>query len=72
MRRLLTLCALLLIICVSVSFAQSPTTLSKDPTGAKIGGRSLTIQQAEAIALQKNPQITVGKLRAMQAHENRA
>ena len=29
----------------------------------------MTIQEAEAIALQKNPQITVGKLRAMQAHE---
>ena len=71
MRRLLTLCALLLIICARLSFAQSPTTLTqKDPTGARIGGRSLTIQEAEAIALQKNPQITVGKLRAMEAHEN--
>ena len=29
----------------------------------------LTIQQAESIALQKNPQITVGKLRALQANE---
>jgi outer membrane protein len=32
-------------------------------------GESLTLQQAEAIALRNNPQITVGKLRALQARE---
>jgi outer membrane protein len=32
-------------------------------------GKTLTLQQAEAIALQKNPQITVGKLKALQAQE---
>src|SRR5215468_8902353 len=31
--------------------------------------RLLTIREAEAIALKNNPQITVGKLRALQAHE---
>jgi outer membrane protein len=32
--------------------------------------KQLTITQAEAIALQNNPQITVGKLIALQAHES--
>jgi len=32
-------------------------------------GKPLTIREAEAIALQKNPQITVGKLQALEAHE---
>jgi outer membrane protein len=32
-------------------------------------GRSLTIEEAEAIALKNNPQITLGKLRALEAHE---
>jgi outer membrane protein len=32
-------------------------------------GESLTLQEAEAIALRNNPQITVGKLRALQARE---
>jgi outer membrane protein len=31
--------------------------------------RLLTIEEAEAIALKNNPQITVGKLRALEAHE---
>jgi len=32
-------------------------------------GKSLTLQEAEAIAMRNNPQITVGKLRALQARE---
>jgi outer membrane protein len=32
-------------------------------------GKSLTLQEAEAIAIRNNPQITVGKLRALQARE---
>ncbi len=35
----------------------------------KTNARPLTLHEAEAIALQKNPQITIGKLRAVQAHE---
>jgi outer membrane protein len=33
-------------------------------------GMELTIQQAEAIALRNNPQITVGRLQALQSHES--
>ena len=36
---------------------------------ASAGEKSLTIQEAEAIGLRNNPQITVGKLRALQARE---
>jgi outer membrane protein len=36
-------------------------------TGAN--SRSLTIEEAEVIAIKNNPQITVGKLRALEAHE---
>jgi outer membrane protein len=32
-------------------------------------GKSLTLQEAEAIAIRNNPQITVGKLRALKARE---
>ena len=32
-------------------------------------GTSLTLQEAEAIAIRNNPQITIGKLRALQARE---
>ncbi len=38
-------------------------------SSAKTNARPLTLQEAEAVALQKNPQITIGKLRAFQAHE---
>ncbi len=31
--------------------------------------KTLTIQEAEALAIRNNPQITVGKLRALEAHE---
>ena len=44
-------------------------TLSAQTTNQIAGGRSLTIQEAEARAVQKNPQITVGKLQALQARE---
>lgn len=39
------------------------------PTRSSPAGRTLTIEEAEAIALRNNPQITVGKLRALEAHE---
>jgi len=38
-------------------------------TSAQMNQRMLTIQEAEAIALKNNPQITVGKLRALEAQE---
>ncbi len=47
---------------------QTPPTPSSAPAPAA-AGKSLTLQEAEAVALQKNPQITVGKLKALQSHE---
>jgi outer membrane protein len=38
-------------------------------TNTQTNQQLLTIQEAEAIALKNNPQITVGKLRALEAHE---
>jgi outer membrane protein len=56
--------------------AQQPST---PPPNAPMGAspmsststttRSLTIEEAEAIAIRDNPQITVGKLQALEAHE---
>ena len=42
-----------------------PTALSS----ADSGGRMLTIEEAEAIGVKNNPEITVGKLHAMEARE---
>jgi outer membrane protein len=44
----------------------APTTGKADASS----GRPLTLQEAEATALRNNPQITVGKLLALQAHES--
>lgn len=48
-----------------------PQTASK-PTGGQTsaaGGRPLTLEEAEAIAFRNNPEITVGKLQALEARE---
>jgi outer membrane protein len=51
--------------------AQEPPSRHPDPsTGQSVAPRQLTITEAEAIALKNNPQITVGKLLALQAHES--
>jgi outer membrane protein len=39
------------------------------PSSKPGSGRELTIEEAEAIGLRGNPQITVGKLQALQAHQ---
>jgi len=44
-------------------------TPSSQPGQTSTTTRTLTLEQAEAIALKNNPQITVGKLHALQAHE---
>ena len=58
--------ALLTVLASGRGLAQSapPSTSSGRSTG-----RPLTIREAETIALQRNPNITVGKLRALQARE---
>ena len=52
--------------CVAQISSSPAQQLQSSP---KTNARPLTLQEAEAIALQKNPQITIGKLRAVQAHE---
>lgn len=68
MKRRLNILLLLASSCAGTLFAQAPAPQpAAPPSGAT--GRSLSIHEAEAIALQKNPQITIGKLQALQAHE---
>jgi outer membrane protein len=45
--------------------AGTPTSQTNAPSG-----KPLTLEEAEATALRNNPQITVGKLLALQAHES--
>jgi outer membrane protein len=57
-----------LLLCASAANAQTPPT--NPPAAAQVSaGRKLTIQEAEALALKNNPQITVGKLRALVAKQ---
>ncbi len=62
-----------LAFCVSVAMAQDPASnppsAASNPQTPTPGSIQLTIQQAEALALRKNPRITVGKLRALEANE---
>lgn len=51
-------------------YAQAPPTPAPLPTAVSAGpGTPLTLQQAEAIAIKNNPQITIGKLRALAAQQ---
>jgi outer membrane protein len=47
----------------------APTPTASAQSNASTAGRQLTLQQAEATAIKNNPEITVGKLQAMQARE---
>jgi outer membrane protein len=50
----------------------TPPQTASMPTGGQTsaaGGRQLTLQEAEAIAFRNNPEITVGKLQALEARE---
>ncbi len=62
---------LLLGMCKGITAAQTapvqiPQAVS---SSADSGGRTLTLQEAEAMAVQRNPQITVGKLQALEARQ---
>src|SRR3974377_536561 len=48
--------------------APYPTPARRGPPNPA-GGRRLTLEEAEAIALRNNPEITVGKLEALEAKE---
>jgi len=47
--------------------ASSPATPASNPPAS--AERELTLAQAEALALKNNPQVTIGKLRALVAHQ---
>jgi outer membrane protein len=49
--------------------AQTPPAPVTPLNSTPITGKPVTISQAEAFAVQKNPQITVGKLQALQAQQ---
>src|SRR5580692_11115139 len=53
-----------LLVCSPLLTEAQSTPSSSSP------GRTLTMAQAEAIALKNNPQITIGKLRALVAQQN--
>ena len=70
MRRLFPSFGLLFaIIATQAAGQQKPAAPPPTPPGNTGGGRSLTIEEAEAIGLKNNPQITVGKLAALQSEQ---
>ena len=73
MKQFVQLAAMLLVVSVAPSVAQQkPTTPAPTPTSTTTSTsatRPITLQEAEATAIKNNPQITVGKLQALQARE---
>jgi len=70
MRNILTSVLLSILLCPPLR-AQMPSNPSASPAPAPTAsvGRELTLAQAEALALKNNPQITIGKLSALAAHQ---
>ena len=66
MRRALQL-VLVIAILSSVAHGQSQDNQASQPVGTGQAGTPLSLAQAEAIALKNNPQITIGKLQALEA-----
>ena len=71
MKHTLLASSILSIVLCSPLQAQKPASspaapLSNPPASAE---RELTLAQAEALALKNNPQVTIGKLRALVAHQ---
>jgi outer membrane protein len=64
---LLTLMAWLAVSATAQESTSFPATQTPTAQGTVPAGASLTRREAEALALKKNPQITVGKLRALMA-----
>ena len=73
MKQFVQLAAMLLAVSVAPSVAQQkPTSPAPTPTSTTTptpATRPITLQEAEATAIKNNPQITVGKLQALQARE---
>jgi outer membrane protein len=73
--------SILTLLCAIAAMAQPPRALAQNasntvglrPTASQAqqsqARSSLTIQQAESLALRSNPQISIGKLRALEARE---
>jgi outer membrane protein len=72
-KQFVQLAAMLLAVSVAPSVGrQKPTTPAPTPTSTTTttpATRPITLQEAEATAIKNNPQITVGKLQALQARE---
>jgi outer membrane protein len=66
---LLLLVSIALLPVRSRAQAPAPTPAASGSATAAGAGTPLTLQQAEAIALKNNPQITIGKLRALAAQQ---
>jgi outer membrane protein len=66
---LLLLVSIALLPVGSRAQAPAPTPAASGSATAAGTGTSLTLQRAEAIALKNNPQITIGKLRALAAQQ---
>jgi outer membrane protein len=71
---MVTTLVLLGILAARGAAKQAPTPPMAPPRSAttkqaSATGRPLTIREAEAMAIKNNPQITVGRLQALQAHE---
>jgi outer membrane protein len=64
MRRTVVFLSLVMICGLSVH-AQTPLSPQASPSSPQHTGRTLTLREAEAIALKNNPQITIGKLQAL-------
>src|SRR6516164_11229994 len=60
---------LIVLALITRSTILNAQTTTPSSVGSSATSRPLTIREAEAIALQRNPNITVGKLQALQAHE---
>lgn len=71
MKQRVFMIALLLGMCSGTVAAQKAPAQPTQTAGprANSGGRTLTLQEAEAMVVQRNPQITVGKLQALEARE---
>jgi outer membrane protein len=69
-RTLLASSILSILVCTPLR-AQMPASLPASPASNPTSsvGKELTLAQAEAFALKNNPQITIGKLRALVAHQ---
>ena len=61
--------SLFILLVLAVPYAGVPQNRPQTNAGGTSMERPLTIREAEAIAIQRNPNITVGKLRALEAHE---